>query len=123
MIYKEKQFSKFLELIEEGEQSFWAEIARAIGVDQDTITKWKETPEAQKAIAQGIINTLRQMEMAGKKDWRMWETKLRMLGVNSSQKIEAKVEFTDDRKDILEKYGLDVRKAEKAEGGSPEDPA
>lgn len=104
MIYKEKEFKKFIEAIEEGQQPFWKEIADAIGVDQDTITAWKELPEAKKAIQRGIQNTLREMEGAGRKDWRMWEARLKMLGINPAIKVDAKV--SDTRKDILSKYGL-----------------
>jgi hypothetical protein len=31
------------------------------------------------------------MEQAGEKDWRMWESKLKMLGVNPSTKAEVTV--------------------------------
>jgi len=104
MIYKEKEFKKFLMAIEEGQQPFWKEIADAIGVDQDTITAWKELPEAKEAIRRGIQNTLREMEGAGRKDWRMWEARLKMLGINPAIKVDAKV--SDTRKEILSKYGL-----------------
>lgn len=103
MIYKENEFDKFLKELEEGSQPFWANIAEAIGVDQETIARWKELPEAQIAMKRGIQNTLREMEGAGRKDWRMWEQRLKMFGINPPQKVEGSLRV-DDRKKILAKY-------------------
>lgn len=101
-VYKELEFNKFLKTIEQGQVGHWQEIAEAIGVDADTITKWKATPEAIKAKQVGIDYALKQMEMAGKKDWRMWQEKLKMLGINPPQKVDARI--NDPRKGILDKY-------------------
>ena len=108
MIYKEKEFAKFLQELEDGSKPFWINIAEAIGVDQDTITKWKELPEAQAAMRRGIENTLREMENVGRKDWRMWEQRLKMFGINPIQKSE--VEIKNPIGEILGKYGINATK-------------
>lgn len=101
-VYKKEAFAAFIKAIENGEVAYWQQIAEALGVDADTITAWKELPEAQEAIQKGISNALRQMEISGKKDWRMWESKLKMLGVNPPAKHDVNVR--DFRKDVLDKY-------------------
>lgn len=103
-IYKQEEFKAFIKTIEEGEVAYWSQLAEALGVDNDTITAWKKLPEAQEAIKKGITHSLKQMEVVGKKDWRMHEAKLKMLGLNPVQKIKA--EINDSRKEILDKYGL-----------------
>lgn len=102
--YKPKEYKAFIKLIDEGQVAHWVEMARALNVDEDTITAWKKLPEAQEAIQRGIDYALQCMQQAGARDWRMWEAKLKMLGINPPQKIEADV--NDARKSILEKYGL-----------------
>ncbi len=87
-VIKKDEFRAFLQAIEFKQAAHWVDIARAIGVDNDTITKWKQLPEAQEAIQKGIRNALDGMESAGKRDWRMYESKLKMLGVNPAQKVE-----------------------------------
>lgn len=118
-VYKDKEFKAFIKTLKWGSAAHWIEIAHALGVDKNTITAWKELPEAQEAIQEGIDQALAAMQQAGAKDWRMWEAKLKMLGVNPAQNIEVK--FNDPRKDLLKKYmgGLDVGETEETEGGSP----
>lgn len=103
-VYKDVEFQEFIKEIEAGSIGHWQEIAEALDVDPDTITKWKKTPEALEARRKGIAAALAGMETAGKKDWRMYEAKLKMLGINPAIKVDAKV--TDTRKDILSRYGL-----------------
>lgn len=103
-IYKDVEFQEFIKEIEAGSIVHWQEIAEALDVDPDTITKWKKTPEAMEARRRGIATALAGMETAGKKDWRMYEAKLKMLGINPAIKVDAKV--TDTRREILGKYGL-----------------
>jgi hypothetical protein len=105
--YKEAEYAKFIKLIEVGNQETWLMVAQALGVDPETITKWKKTPAAQAALAKGITRAVSEMEKAGAKDWRMWESRLRMLGVNPATKIESeeKVEVTHVNK-ILVAYGI-----------------
>ena len=43
-------------------------------------------PLAKKAIAEGIMRGLESMEQVGKNDWRMWESKLKILGVSPVDK-------------------------------------
>jgi hypothetical protein len=125
-VYKDLEFAEFIRTIESGAVAHWKEIAEALGVEEDTITRWKEMDEAVKARQKGIAHALEQMEYAGKKDWRMWEKKLAMLGVNPPQKIEGDLRI-DDRKKILAKYGLgegsSARQIEEAESRSPSDSA
>lgn len=121
-VYKEREFAEFIKLLGEGQVGHWQEIAEAIGVEADTITRWKKTPEAIEARRKGIAHALAGMEKAGSKDWRMYEAKLKMLGINPAIKVDAKV--TDTRRDILERYGLPYAgKAETVEGGPPQDTA
>ncbi len=81
-IRKKEEFEAFIEALEGSSVAHWKEIAEAIGVDKDTITEWKKHPKAQEARRNGLRNALNQMELAGKNDWHMWETKLKMLGIN-----------------------------------------
>jgi hypothetical protein len=86
--YKNLEFKQFLKTIKNGQAAHWIDLALAIGVDQDTITAWKKTPKAQQAIQDGIDHAVEQMITVGAKDWRMWEAKLKMLGVNPANKLD-----------------------------------
>lgn len=103
-VYKNVEFAEFIKEIESGSIAHWQEIAEALDVDPDTITKWKNTPEAIEARRKGISAALAGMQTAGKKDWRMWAERLKMLGINPPQKISATID--DPRKAILDKYNL-----------------
>lgn len=103
-VYKDIEFKEFIKEIEEGSIAHWQEIAEALSVDEDTITRWKKMPEAIEAQKKGISNALAGMQKAGAKDWRMYEAKLKMLGINPAIKVDARL--TDNRKQILDKYGL-----------------
>ena len=92
-IRKKAEFLAFIGEIEKGAIANWIDIARALGVDKDTITEWKKLPEAQAAIKKGISNALSSMEKVGYKDWRMWESKLKMLGLSPIQKQEIQGEI------------------------------
>lgn len=102
-VYKAEKFDAFLKIIDEGVVAHWQDIANALEINKDTITAWKKTPEAKKAIMDGIVRGLQCMEQAGRKDWKMWEAKLRMLGVNPATKVEV----SNPIGDILTKYGLE----------------
>lgn len=102
--YKKPEFDAFIKSIKEGQIGHWVEIATALNVDQDTIVAWKKLPEAQEAIRQGIERALEQMQTSGAKDWRMWETKLKMLGLNPATKIESNLK--DPIEALLEAYGI-----------------
>lgn len=86
--YKPEEFKKFIETIETGQRGHWLDIAKALNVDKNTITAWRNTPEAQEAIQKGIDHALQCMQQAGARDWRMWETKLKMLGINPVSKVD-----------------------------------
>lgn len=114
-VFKKDEFREFISTIKGEQIAHWENVAEAIGVARSTIQRWRELPEAQDAITLGIAHTLEEMERSGAKDWRMWEAKLKMLGVNPPQKIQAEV--NDPRKPILDKYGLDnAREAEETKG-------
>jgi len=81
-ISKIEPFEAFIKYLEEGSDAHWTQIAEAIGVSKDTITRWKKEPRAKLAIEKGINYALQQMQKVGSKDWRMWESKLKMLGVS-----------------------------------------
>ena len=107
-VYKKNEFQSFLDLIERGQVKHWVEIAKVLRIDQDTVTSWKKLPEARQAIITGMVDALNNMERAGKNDWRMWHTKLKMLGVSSRTEVEVKV-LRDKRREILNKYGLESK--------------
>jgi len=87
-IYKKEQFQVFLDLLR-GEAAYhWAQIANTLGVNPDTITAWKKHPSAQKAIRDGIEKALEGMTKSGKDDWRMWESKLKILGLSPVEKVD-----------------------------------
>ena len=100
------KFRDFIKALKEDQVRHWVELATAANVSEATISRWKQLPEARKHLDLAVINTIENMENAGKKDWRMWADKLKMLGVNPPQKVEA--EINDVRKEILDKYmGVD----------------
>lgn len=121
-MYKKDEFNAFIKTVKWGSTAHWMDIAKAIGVDDDTIRAWRQLPEAKAAIQEGIDNALASMKQAGAKDWRMWEAKLKMLGVNPPEKHEVLV---DPRDAILKKYLGDghAGEVEEAESGSPSDSA
>lgn len=122
-IIKTEQFEAFLKAIEESVMPHWVDIARALNVEEDTITAWKKRPEAQLAIKKGIEHALKCMEQAGARDWRMWEKKLKLLGVDAPDKVEANLRI-DPRSEILKRYGLkDAGETEEAESRPPTDTA
>jgi len=99
-IRKKNEFKKFIESIEKGSICHWLNIGEALGVDKETIRQWKELPEAQEAIIKGIEHAVKKMEESGKRDWRMWESKLKMLGVSPIERHEVmgKLEFEEVKK-------------------------
>jgi hypothetical protein len=101
-IRKKAEFDAFIKAINEGQVGHWIEIANALNVTDDTITAWKKLPEAQEAIKKGIDHALQCMQQAGARDWRMWESKLKMLGLNPASNVNVKVD--DPRTEILRKY-------------------
>lgn len=81
--YKTEEFKAFIKTIQDPTViAHWVEIAEALGVDPTTITEWKKCPEAIEARKAGIKEALYKMQYSGAKDWKMWESKLKMLGIN-----------------------------------------
>ena len=88
-IRKKVEYDEFIKIIEgSGAVAHWSEIARIVGVDKDTITAWKQHPWAIEARVRGIGKAIREMEESGKNDWRMWEAKLKMLGIRENDTDE-----------------------------------
>ena len=85
-IRKKAEFKKFLEFIKKGADAHWIQVAEALDVNKDTINEWKKLPEAQKAIQKGIDHAMKRMSVVGTRDWRMWESKLKMLGISPVDK-------------------------------------
>lgn len=119
---KKQEFKQFIKIIKSNKVGSWLEVAEALGVDQDTITAWKATPEAMKARADAIADALDNMERVGKNDWRMWEAKLKMLGVNPPQRHD--IRRVDLVGRILAGYGLtegeDARQVTDVEEETPQ---
>lgn len=103
---KKQEFEAFIKSIKAGQLGYWAEIAKAVGVSKQTIVQWKKLPEAQEAIKQGIDHAMAQMEQAGRRDWRMWESKLKMLGVNPATRIEGEHQIFNVTDEILKQFKI-----------------
>lgn len=86
--YKEDEFEHFLELIGEPNIKSWFIMAKALKVNPDTITSWKNHPRAKKAILEAIQENIKGMTEAGRKDWKMYREKAKMLGVDDTQNID-----------------------------------
>lgn len=86
-IRKTEEFEEFIKTIKRGSITHWIIIAKALGVNKDTINEWKKLPEARRAVAEGISYALLKQEETGKNDWRMWRSKLQMLGVKAEENI------------------------------------
>ncbi|HDY86558.1 MAG TPA: hypothetical protein ENH82_00400 [bacterium] len=97
-IYKENEFDAFLDMLRGGNAAHWVQIAESLNVARSTINIWKQLPAAQKAIRDGIETAMESMEKAGKDDWKMWESKLKMLGISPVDK--SKVDHTTLGKEI-----------------------
>lgn len=93
--YKDIEFEEFIKLIKGNTVAHWVDVAKALGISKDTITEWKLSPRAQQAIREGIAEALDGMKKAGSKDWRMWESKLKMLGVSPVDKLEVDANVTE----------------------------
>lgn len=88
--YKEAEFEAFIASIGEDGLGSWGIIAQAIGVDPDTIRRWKKHPRAKKAIQDALKESIEGMTRAGADDWRMHREKAKMLGVEDTQNIDIK---------------------------------
>lgn len=104
-VRKKEAFDAFIKTLSDGTVAHWQTIAQAIGVDNDTITAWKRLPEAQEAIKRGIDTALGGMAKAGEKDWRMWECKLKMLGIGPIDKKVIELSATTMGKPLIPLLG------------------
>lgn len=112
---KKEEYEAFIQILKKGQITHWAAVAQALGVHPDTIGLWKRRPEARKAIAEGIQHALQEMQRVGKNDWRMWETTLKLFGVNPGVNLNVKND-TDPISEILEAYGIERRGKELDDG-------
>lgn len=79
-VQKDPEYQVFIKLVGEGKiPENWEDMADAIGVHRNTISRWKKMPEFQKALLAGIDESIKQMTHVGKKDWRMWRERYAML--------------------------------------------
>lgn len=115
--YKDIEFDVFLKEIGNANLPNWTVLAEAIGVDRDTIARWRQHPNAKAAISSAIEENMRKMTEAGVGDWKMYREKLKMLGVKDKTTIEHEVgETVADTLDRLETdYGLVGKKAKEAQ--------
>lgn len=87
--YKDEEFEAFLDSLEDPTvQAHWYEIAEALKIDNDTITRWLKHPRAVEARRKGFQEALKGMKVAGVNDWRMHESKIKMLGINPANKTD-----------------------------------
>lgn len=121
-VYRKEEFEAFIKLLKHGQVAYWKEIAEALGVVQETITYWKSLPEAQQARQEGLDYALSQMETAGKRDWRMWHEKYKLLAGKTEGQIQ--VNFVMQ---VLNKYDgtsgegvSEIPRFTEIEGGSPQ---
>jgi len=82
-VIKDTEFKHFIKIVGgEGKlPEHWQLLAQALGIHQNTITRWMKMPEFEEARVKGINRRLKAMEESGKDDWRQWEASLRLLGV------------------------------------------
>ncbi|MEK7525962.1 MAG: hypothetical protein AAB546_00585 [Patescibacteria group bacterium] len=116
--YKEIEFNEFIKLIGGANIPSWSIFAEVLGVNRETVARWKKHPLAQAAIINAINENLRKMETSGREDWKMYREILRMLGVKDKRSIENySHDNTKSILDQLEKENLQsdyVNLAEKA---------
>lgn len=99
--YKEIEFDAFLKEIGNANIQNWSILAEVLGVNRETIVRWKRHPLAQAAISNAIEENLRKMEVVGVNDWRMYREKLKMLGVKDKSTL--KHETGDNISEVLDK--------------------
>ena len=118
-INKKNEFAAFIRNLKTGSVCHWLNMAEALGVDKDTVQVWKELPEAQKAIQDGIDYAMEQMERSGKSDWRMWKDKLAMLKVVATERIEHSGEI-NTKEELIIRDGQYEPSTDTTEGQSGE---
>src|SRR4030043_357297 len=78
--YKTEEYQKFIQTVENGEiPEHWQILAEALGITEQTIIRWKQLPEFQKALNKGLDKALREMQRAGGDDWKMWRERIALL--------------------------------------------
>ena len=97
--YKQMEFEKFLEILEGSPINNWSIVATVLGVDRETILRWRRHPRARSILIAALQETITKMEESGEADWRMWREKAKLLGVDDIQKVEV----TGGVKEVLDK--------------------
>jgi len=107
-IQKVAEFEAFLKILELEKIDSWESIAGALGVHRKTIESWRQHPLAQKAKAEGIDYALKQMETAGRGDWKMWREKLKILGIKEEPAVavQQNINLFQLIKEQKDKYGI-----------------
>lgn len=116
--YKGEEFEAFIGALEDGTAAHWENIAEALGVHPNTIAGWRKHPRAIEATRKGLAHALKQMEESGSRDWRMWQERLKMLGINPANKTEVKLP-DDPTNLLLKKYGLKEGESDDRKGDEP----
>ena len=69
-VYKKQQYNQIKEMVKAGRFVSARLTAKSMGLDWHTVTDWMKTADMQKAAATSIDTYIRQIESAGKKDWK-----------------------------------------------------
>ena len=116
VVQKDAEFEAFITAIGEGElPETWELMAEALGVHRNTITRWKQQPQFQAALAKGIRRATEQMEAVGKRDWRMWRERASML---MKEKKDATVNINADK--VIAILGGETTKNVQSDNGNEE---
>lgn len=100
--YRDEEFEEFIRVLKDPTvQAHWYEIAQALKVEPATISRWAKHPKAILARQEGVAEALAGMQQAGNNDWRMYESKLKMLGINPT----AKTDITSAGEKIIPIFG------------------
>lgn len=86
--YLEQEFEAFIKLIGDANIENWTIMADVLGVSRETVVAWKKHPRAKEAISNAINRNLEAMTQHGKRDWKMYREKLKMLGILDIQRNE-----------------------------------
>jgi len=95
-VRKSAEFLTFIKAVGAGElPDTWELMAESLGVRPSTISDWKKLPEFQDALMKGIRRCIDQMESTGKRDWKMWREKAKILTRENHKLNGIGVEVTD----------------------------
>ena len=87
--YNDIAFDAFIEYLPISQIRFWTTYAKALGVSRQTIYRWRQHPRFRNALILAVSTALKEMQEAGKNDWRMWKEMLVLYGVTSAKKTKS----------------------------------